>query len=218
MPCALLCSHRSLEGDLGQTLVWRADFERHVAPTSHKALGLARRLAVDILLVDSDMPLAVDLVRTLRADPTTSSLSILVVSRAAGAAEREFLDAGATEILRLPTDASWDETLLRLLPVTHRREVRHAVSVEVQAATGIPPARATSVNVSARGMLLDCPVPLRTGEQLRVTFRLPGMSKPLAGTAVVVRQAGERQWGLEFLYLDEDGLERLRRFVDTWVS
>jgi DNA-binding response OmpR family regulator len=216
MPSALICSHVSLADGLRSTLLWRHDFERHVAVNSHKALGLARRLALDLLLVDADMPLSVDLVRILRSDPATAKVSVAVLTRGGpGPRDREFLDAGATEILRLPADTSWNERLLRLMPVTARRQTRQQVTLDVEAVAGGAPTRATALNVSAGGMLIECSAKLAVGDQIRISFALPSGGKRVSGTAWVVRAAGPGCWGIEFFYLEDDGLDRVRRFVES---
>ena len=207
-----------MNDELGGTLLFRHDFERHLATSSHKALGLARRVRLDVILVDAALPLSVDLVRMLRTDPALSAVSVAVLSRAPeGPQEREFLDAGATEILRLPPDRQWDDRLLRLLPVAARREARHSVVLEVESSAGNGTASATTLNVSAGGMLIEHPSRLAIGQQIRISFRLPGSPKAITGTALVVREDSFGRWGIEFLYLGGDGLERVRHFVETWT-
>lgn len=217
MPAALICSPRAVDTELGGTLLWRHDFERHVATSSHKALGLARRIAVDVILVDAALPLAVDLVRMLKSDPATAGVSVAALSRPTGPPDREFLDAGVTEILRLPPDSAWDDRLLRLLPVAARRQARHAVQLEVETSVGGETVTGTALNVSAGGMLIEHPSRLTVGQQVRISFKLPGSAAPVSGTALVVRADSFGRWGIEFLYLGGDGLERVRRFVETWT-
>jgi CheY-like chemotaxis protein len=216
VPAVLICSSRPVDADLAATVLWRHDFERHLAGSSHKAVGLARRLHLDVILVDAALPLAVDLVRTLRTDPALAQVSVAVLARPDGPDDREFLDAGVTEILRLPVDRDWDDHLLRLLPVAARRQARHSLLLEVESSAGNGPVTATAFNLSAGGMLIEHPRRLAVGQQLRISFKLPGSPRAIAGTALVVREDSFGRWGLEFLYLEGDGLERLRRFVETW--
>jgi hypothetical protein len=68
-------------------------------------------------------------------------------------------------------------------------------------------------DLSVGGMLIASPRPLEIGEKLRVRFVLPRSSDALVGTAWVVRKAQQSQWGLEFLYLDGNGLDVLRQYV-----
>jgi hypothetical protein len=217
VPAALICSPRAVDAEFGNTLLWRHDFQRHFAASSHKALGLARRVSVDVILVDSALPLAVDLVRMFKSDPATAPISVAVIARPLGPPEKDFLDVGVTEILRLPPDRGWDDRLLRLLPVAARRQARHAVPIQVETSTGGESVGALALNVSAGGMLIEHPTTLTVGQQVRISFRLPGSAGAISGNAMVVRADSFGRWGIEFLYLDGDGLERVRQFVETWT-
>jgi hypothetical protein len=152
-----------------------------------------------------------------RNDPATAAISVAVVMRRLGGSEKDFLDAGVTEILRMPPDREWDDRLLRLLPVAARRQVRHAVQIQIEASTGGETVDALALNVSAGGMLVEYPTTLTVGQQIRIAFRLPGSTDAISGNALVVRADSFGRWGIEFLYLDKDGLERVRQFVETWT-
>lgn len=215
MSRALICSHRPLTDQLQRTLIWRRDVERYLADDWRAALGLARRVPLDLVLVDAEMPSAIDLVRAIRTAPGTRRLAVAVLVRqgAMSPDRTEFLDAGATEVLSVPPGKDWDERMLRLLPVAPRREVRHRVGFHVDARGARSKERVAALDVSVGGMLVESAGALEIGEKLRVRFALARGAEPLVGTAWVVRKALDRQWGLEFLYLDGDGVEHLQRYV-----
>jgi DNA-binding response OmpR family regulator len=213
MAVALLCAQRALETDLGHTMLWRHDLERHHCDHAGPALALARTLQPDLVLVDSALEHATQLVWALRNDPSTSKLPVAVLTRET-LDELSFLDAGAIEVLKLPATPEWDERLLRLIRMPVRKQARFDIAVEVEAndTTGRA-VRVRGVNLSATGMLLESNVPMRIGDQFRLNFRLPGSAAPVTGTAWVVREAGPARFGVEFLYLEADGLERVRHLV-----
>jgi CheY-like chemotaxis protein len=214
MSRALICSQRPLDDDLRRTLLWREDVNRYHADEWQDALGVARHLPVDLVLVDAELPGCASLVRAIRTEPLTQRISVAVLARQG--AETAFpgeADAGGVEILRMPPGSHWDDRLVRLLHVTPRRAVRQRVDVDVYARGEGSAMRIAARDVSVGGMLVESAEEFEIGEKLRVRFSLPQAVDPLVGTAWVVRKGGARQWGLEFLYLDGSGVEELGRYV-----
>jgi CheY-like chemotaxis protein len=216
----LICSHRALARDLERTLIGRDALDRHLAHDLAEAVEAARTHRVDLVIVDAEMPGAVDLVRGLRQEVATRRVPVAVLAahRPDDQAPREFRDAGATDVLRFPPAADWDERLFRLLPFAPRREVRQPAALDVDVRGAYGAGRATIVDLSAGGMLTDGPRALYMGERLRVRFRLPTGGPPVVGTAWVVRKSADGGWGLEFLYLDGDGSDHLRRYTAPSAS
>jgi CheY-like chemotaxis protein len=216
MSRALICSQRPLDDDLRRTLIWREDVNRYHADDWQDALGVARHLPVDVVLVDAELPGSMDLVRAIRSEPLTQRISVAVLARQG--AESAFAgesDDGGVEILRMPPGSDWDERLVRLLHVPPRRAVRQRVDVDVYARGEGSAMRIAARNVSVGGMLVESAEAFEIGEKLRVRFSLQEGADPLVGTAWVVRKGEPRRWGLEFLYLDGSGLETLGRYVSS---
>ena len=214
MSKALICSHKPLDDDLRGTLIWREDVSRYHADDWRDGLEAARHLPVDVLFVDSEMPGARDLVRELRSEALTRHIAVAVLARRgedSGFAD-ELLGRGL-EILRLPPGADWNERLVRLLRVTPRRAPRQRVDLDVYARGERAAMRIAARDVSVGGMLIESVQEFEIGEKLRVRFSLPTSPDPLEGTAWVVRKGHERQWGLEFLYLDGSGVDDVGRYV-----
>jgi hypothetical protein len=213
MARALICSQRPLE-ELQRTLIARQDVARYHADDWRDAFGAARHLPVDVLFVDAETPGALDLVREVRSEPLTRHIAVAVLARPGS--EQVLADAirdRKVEILRVPPGADWDERLVRLLHVTPRRAVRQPVDVDVYARGEGIGRRIAARDLSVAGMLVESAEEFEIGEKLRVRFSLPTSAAPLEGTAWVVRKGHDRQWGLEFLYLDGTGLDDVGRYI-----
>jgi CheY-like chemotaxis protein len=216
MSRALICSERPLDDDLRRTLIWREDVSRYHADDWQDALGVARHLPVDVVLVDAELPGSMDLVRAIRSEPLLNRISVALLAREG--AESAFAgesDDGGVEILRMPPGSDWDERLVRLLHLTPRRAVRQRVDVDVYARGEGSAMHIAARDVSVGGMLVESSEEFEIGEKLRVRFSLPRSVDPLVGTAWVVRKGRGCQWGLEFLYLDGSGVDELGRYVSS---
>lgn len=218
MAVALLCCEADLEADLRGTVLWRADFERHLARRLEDAQLMALTETPELVVVERELHWAPELVRVLRADPLTRAVSIAVVTRGEfNPREVELLEAGANAVLRLPVGPDWDERLSRLAHVPTRAEARCGVDFEVDATVrqGAPSLRGVALDLSTTGMLLQSPVELSVGEDVDFRFHLPGAGPLVAGCGRVVRQAGERRYGVEFYGLEGQGSEDVRRYVEA---
>jgi len=217
MVSVLICTHSELENDLGQTLLWRDDVERHLASRLEEARMLAVAAQPSLVVVDRDLPWAGRLVTALREEPSTRGLSIVVVARGEfDPGEVELLESGANAILRLPVDADGDRRLERLVNVPVRKDARLSVSFRVdtfaEGAGGIEPALA--LNLSLSGMLLEATVPLRVGQPVELSFPLRGEDPAVRARGRVVRVAGATRYGIEFTEVDDGLTARLREFLD----
>lgn len=218
MAVALLCCEADLEADLRGTVLWRADFERHLARRLEDAQLMALTETPELVVVERELSWAPELVRVLRAEPLTRAVSIAVVTRGEfNPREVELLEAGANAVLRLPVGPDWDERLSRLAHVPTRAEARCGVDFEVDATVrqGAPSLRGVALDLSTTGMLLQSPVELSVGEDVDFRFHLPGAGPLVAGCGRVVRQAGERRYGVEFYGLEGQGGEDVRRYVEA---
>lgn len=215
MPEVLICSTAEIEPALTETMLWRQEFKRRFARTLEEAHRAALAARPAIVLVDRDLPWAVDVVKAIRQDAATRSCSLAIVARGDfQAAELELLEAGANAVLRLPADAEWDKRLARLLQVTARREARVPIHLQLEATLGPEePFTARTVNVSETGLLVQSAIPLGLGRELDFAFQLPGTSGLISGRARVARLASRGGYGLEFTDLDGEILERLRAFL-----
>jgi DNA-binding response OmpR family regulator len=221
MPTVLLCSTSDLQGDLGTTFLWREDVERHQAARMEEARTLALAARPQMVVVDRDLPQAQDLIAGLRQDPATRLLSIVVLGRGDfDPTEVDLLEAGANAILRLPPGPEWDDRLVRLMRVPTRRDSRFAVHFEVEAHAGSPHTSglALAVNLSVRGMLMQCSLPLSVGEDVDLTFRLDETEPEVKVRGRIVRQAKGERFGVEFHRFSGDGEEQVAQYVGALVA
>jgi DNA-binding response OmpR family regulator len=221
MATVLLCSTSDLEEDLGQTLLWREDIVRLVAARAEYARTLAVAARPQVAVVDRDLPGAGELITDLRRDPATRPLSIVVLGRGDfDAGELDLLEAGANAILRLPAGPQWDERLARLIQVPLRREGRFPVHFDVAAETGSPHTSGLglALNLSVRGMLMQCSLPLGIGDDLDLGFRLLETDATINVRGRVVRETKGDRFGLEFHRFLGDGEERVAQFVGALAT
>src|SRR5262245_8852290 len=134
MPVALLISPSPLDGELGHTLLWRHDVERHTAGRLEEVRTMAVAAHPDIVVLDRDLPRAEQVVRAIREEPSTRGASLVILARSDFSPDEVgLLEAGANAVLRLPAGPEWDERLTRLLAVPVRKEARFPVHIEVDA-------------------------------------------------------------------------------------
>ena len=219
MTLALICSQKDLEPELGQTLLWRAGFDRYRTTGIEEARRLAGSNKPDIVVVDRDLPGAAKLVASLR-ESASRHVSIVVV--AAGdfdALEVELLEAGANAIFRLPPGPDWDERLKKLIQIPVRRNARLPLSFQVDTSVSLDtsPVPATAVNISQTGLLLETRLaPLQVGDDLQLEIQLDDDEEQILRVGGrVVRLGGSGQFGVEFLNTDESLKERIKAFVDS---
>jgi hypothetical protein len=210
----LICAEGDLGPALETTLVWRGEFTRRIVASLEEALKFAP--LARLVLVERDLPWAVELVRSIRQEAATRSLSVAVVAPDDFLpVEMELLQAGANGVLRLPADSDWDKRLARLLQVAARRKARAAIQLQVEATFGPSgePFGAETVDVSESGMLVESGVPLGLGLEVDFAFQLPGRPGLVAGRARVARVAAHHRYGLEFTDLGGEALDQLREFL-----
>jgi DNA-binding response OmpR family regulator len=214
---ALICSESPLEGDLASTVLFRSGVERHEARTASEAQATARRIKPVVVLVNRDLAGAADLVKSLRADPETRRLSVVALARGDFAAhELTLLEAGANAVLRLPPSGDWDERLVRLMHVPARRDVRAAVTLELDLGLGATGEafHALALNLSLNGLLIETRQELRLGDDVTFSFVLPSVGEEVEGGASVVRLAAAERYGLEILNVKDDGRRKIKSYVD----
>jgi c-di-GMP-binding flagellar brake protein YcgR len=114
----------------------------------------------------------------------------------------------------------WDAWIEELLHVPRRRDARVPVTIAVwsHTAPGSDPVRATSLNISVKGMLLETAAPLDVGSKLDLSFTLPGPGGAVRAVGQVVREntsdGQPAHLGVEFLILRDGARERIRAYVD----
>jgi CheY-like chemotaxis protein len=172
-------------------------------------------------LAEPPMP---EVVRRLRALPTTRHVSILALLAEGVDAETEqaVRDAGANAVLRRPVERPvLDAWITKLLDVPRRVEARIPVHGQVLGSprgAGSAHFYGLSRNVSVNGMLLASPVRLEEGPDLDLELHVPETTERVRALGRVVRDASEVGWpylgyGVEFLFVPPESLRALAVLV-----
>jgi diguanylate cyclase (GGDEF)-like protein/PAS domain S-box-containing protein len=180
-----------------------------------------------LVVVDAlDLDATVHFVRWLRQDPATRPTAIAILDPDwTVAGERALRDAGANMVLATPVDSTlWNARLDELLSVPRRRAAR--ITVRIRTWSRLPGEMADmpglALNISVRGVLLECERRLEIGTRLDVSFVLPGDDRELSVLGEVVRQAGSleehHRYGVKFAVLRDDAQRRIAAFVDETLQ
>ena len=217
MPLVLVCSETELDGELGQTLIWREDISRRVTRSAAEARQAVAQAKPDLVVVDRDLAGTEGLIDELRKGATTRHTSIVVLARGDfGPSEAAQLEAGANAVLRLPPGPDWDDLLTRLMPVPVRKEVRFPVELEVETSLGgILTTAAVARNLSLNGMLIECGETLELGTDVDLRFVIPEVEAHVFGSGRIVRRAGGNLFGVEFHALEGEGGDAVRHYLDA---
>jgi hypothetical protein len=222
MPRVLIMSPPELVSELSGTVLWRSDVDRVFS-----ADGGVERVHTSrpdlVLLGGEDTAGTLAMLRQIRADARTRTVSVGVVRRSITLEEEEQLRRAGANIVfggqAIPY--LWDKWLEELLNVPPRREVRVPVSIAVwsHTAPGSEPSAGMSVNVSLKGMLIETGEALDVGSKLDVSFTLPGRGLVRAVAQVVREEPGfddrPPRLGVEFLILRDGARELIRAYVDA---
>ncbi len=218
----VIVSGVDLSPELGGTVLWRAEIERVFCPSPLAALETILSLGPRLAVVDAaDAPAACELIRRLRSDDRTRSLSVAALSRSSSLEDEAVLrGAGSNVVLSGHVDPFlWDGRLEDLLCVPRRRELRVPVLFEVWSrfAADAPATPGWALNVSLKGALIETEELLDVGSNLDIAFSLPGGAADLKALGQVVRElpdaSGRHRAGVEFLVLRGDARERLAAFI-----
>jgi CheY-like chemotaxis protein len=216
---AVIVSVSDLAPELGHTVLFRHNVERLGASRAEDVLRIADAGRVDLVVVDSALPGAAGVVGALRQDPLTRTTAIVALGRSEfGFGHLDLLEAGANAVLPVPPDREWDDRLMRLIRVPVRRAARFAADVAIEGGLqGGLRFAGRVVNLSVHGLLLECPHPLEVGEDLRLSFGMPGGQGGVRGTGTVVRVAEKDRFGVELTHVEGEGRVQIKRYVESGV-
>jgi hypothetical protein len=214
---AVLLSSGDLAADLRETFLWRHNVERVSAASAEDVRRALAEGRIDVLIVDSAHSEAAEVTAALRQDPLTRGMSIVALGRSEfGFGHVDLLQAGVNAILPLPPAADWDDRLMRLVHVPVRRESRFKVDLALEGGRRSgEPLSGRALNLSVHGLLLESRLPLEIGEDLRMTFDLPGAHGAVRATGTVVRGTSSDCFGIEWTSVEGDGRVRIKRFVES---
>jgi len=213
----ILAAPADLAPELGATVLFRRNVDRVKANDFEEVRRIADAGKVDLVVLDSALPAAAELVEALRRDPLTRSTAIAVLGRSEfGFAHLDLLEAGANAILPLPPGGDWDDRLMRLIHVPVRKVTRFPVGLTIEG--GLQSGVGFSgrvLNLSVHGILIECPQLLSVGEDLRFRFEMPADHGAVHGEGTVVRQTPPSRFGVELTHVEGDGRVRIKRYVES---
>ena len=156
------------------------------------------------------------LVRTSRFNSQTPI--VLLSTARAGVVSAEESFAGVSMIAKPSRSADllpYLNELKRKLMTDRRKNRRLPFRISVVSVQGLKRLKATSVDVSATGIMLEMSSIPRCGDELELSFPLAPQEPIFHGFARVVRLENPNRAGLAFLNLGGSEHARLRRFVEA---
>lgn len=183
---------------------------------SSKAADLVNRERYDGIFLDLGMPYmnGFDLARWIRKSTRNRSTPIVAVTgRDDRQTMQEVFANGATFYLQKPVDRQKLTNLYRTvrgaLYECRRRFVRVPMQTEVTCSVEAQQLRGVSWNISQGGMQIEVDG-LKTGQSVRLTFRLPSSGAAIDATASVI-WVGENRQGVHFCHVK--GEQTIRDFI-----
>ena len=130
---------------------------------------------------------------------------------------RRAFAAGGTFFLQKPLSK---DKLIHLLNSTRgamlqerRRSKRIPLRTEVTCQVGTRQFTATSCNLNQSGILLEADGSLESGNPIQLSFQLPGQTRPIEATGVIVRLGDPQRLAVEFTYISVSDRQRIGDFV-----
>jgi CheY-like chemotaxis protein len=185
---------------------------------SEEAAALINREKFDGIFLDLEMPRlnGLDLARLVRKSLWNKSTPIVIVTgRDDSQTMKQAFAQGATFFLQKPIDRQKLSNLFRTVRggmlENRRRYMRVPLQTEVNCVVGSRMTRGVSWNLSQGGMLVEADN-LRSGDVVRISFRLPSSGATIEAVAVVP-WAGETRQGIQFTSVSAQNQQLIREFV-----
>ena len=208
-----------------ETILRRRDKVIITALSGGEGLLKARREQPELIMFGYDLfdMAAPEFCREVRADETTSGISLLLVCERESAEHADLcLSAGCNDVIYRPLQKrELDEKVERLTQIPVRRELRTITKIEVSLENNGRFYLARSMNVSSTGMLLEVDRVLPGDGHLRLHFYLPGDAKPMQLEADIVRAeftGSMARYGLQFASVGPEERKRIDQFVNRLRS
>jgi CheY-like chemotaxis protein len=175
----------------------------------------------NLLATDTNMPgmSCEALVHTIRRSEAMRNVSVVLVCEDSPDARRRAEMCGANAVVARPVEpALLADKFQRLLDVAPRRAYRVVLNAVMEGRHDNRPFICSSVNVSARGMLIRSPETFSRGDHLSCSFYLPDGSRISVGGQIVrivtrLSDSDARQYGIQFTNINPDVESTLAAFV-----
>lgn len=193
------------------------------AHNGFEALEVARKELPQLIVMDKYMPGmdGVTCCRELKRDPDLKHIPVVMVSNAAHADEvEEFRSMGVDAYLSKPLDGKvFLDTIKRYLPAIERRGVRVPCRTNVRLTSAGVSHAGVSEDLSIGGIYVATGHPFSRGDELLLSFTLPGGEAPIEARGTVawvnggtrlVKPAMSPGVGIEFLQITGSGMPLVR--------
>jgi DNA-binding response OmpR family regulator len=210
----LLCRDASLVEALCPVM-HELQIDLDVCASQSSALAQFARRRFDAIIVDCEaVENAGELMGVFRADPENRHAIALGIVAAADGMHAAF-DMGANLILSKPlTEQSARRSLLAAKGLmTRRRYSRFAIQSLAYVDLRGQKDRAILLDLSEAGLSLQALEPLRSGDELTLSFELPGTGETCQASAQVMWSDSSGRSGVRFSQLNEVSGERLRAWI-----
>ncbi len=216
MAVVLICSNRSLDGDLKGTLLFRSDIRREQVRSITEAQTRLAKGGVALFCIHREVRGVEALINSLRKTTALKRTSIVVFSEDDfDPSEIDLLEAGANAILRLPPADDFDQRIGRLVKVPARKDVRLPVRLQVGASNEFgATVPVLAVNLSTTGILVESNHSLHMGDEVKIALRFEESGELFLATAHVTRTAGPNRYGAKFTSITK-GEEALTNFLSS---
>ncbi|MEO8361722.1 MAG: PilZ domain-containing protein [Vicinamibacteria bacterium] len=214
MAVVLICSSRSLDGILKDTVLFRSGIEREQVRTAAEVQTRLTAGGVALVCIHREVASVEALIRAVRRSPALKRISVIILSEADfDPSEVELLEAGANAILRLPPTDDFNDRVGRLMEVPARRDVRLPVRLQVVASAGFgATVPVLAQNISSSGILIESNHHLNMGDEINVALRFEDSGELFAAAAHITRTAGPNRYGARFVAITK-GEEALKTFL-----
>lgn len=189
-----------------------------------EALEIAHRERPDLIVLDKFMPKmdGIACCSALKADPHLKHIPIIMVSNAVKAEDiEEYTRIGCNDYLAKPIDGKlFLNTIQKYLPSIERRGLRVICRTEVHLSCSGAVHTVMSEDISFGGIYLAAGFSLSRGEEVQLSFVLPGSDTPTeirgrvawASRGCLTGRVGlPPGFGIEFLEITGKGMPLLRK-------
>jgi two-component system cell cycle response regulator len=198
------------------------------ASGGEQALALLADHTPDLLIVDLHMPGmdGAELCRTVKADPKTEHLPVIMMLRGDSAADRErAIQAAADDTLTKPlARGALIETVHHFLEAGLSRGLpRVGIAAPVQLRSPLMHAWGTALNISRGGIYVEADCELEEKARLTLEILLPETTNEIAPLAEVIwsRESEDervQEIGMRFLSIDDQALRTLDDFISDNID
>jgi len=201
-----------------RTILSRDDFVLLTAGNTTEMLRLHGEEGADLIIVELDLPdLGGDGLSTIiRETPGLKNVSILLIHPDTPQGLDRAGKSGANSCIPLPLDPDIvSNRIQELLEIKARESMRVLMKVSVEGKYNNDYFFSHSQNISGTGILLESDIPLKTGDRITCSFFLQGEQLAAQGTItrVIVVSKNLYQYGVQFIDLDRQVLDRIEAFV-----